>query len=168
MEKSDDSSGSTCMRCEKGGGAGDPSGIFFSDESGLDGGDEFVRIAGKPASIGGNELAGERLEVFHVRPEDEWLAGKDGLRWILTTGGEETFTDDHGIRMGRPVTQLAGGIDDKASIRGSGRWTEIGAKDDFETRIFEVCSHFGTALRMARDDHGKGLRICLTNGGGDP
>ena len=54
-------------------------------------------------------MAGERLEIIHVRAENERLAGEDGLGGILAAGGEKGFPDDDRIRVGGPGGELAGG-----------------------------------------------------------
>ena len=77
-----------------------------------DGRGETRLIMDAEAAARGDQTAGERFEVFHVWPDDQRLAREDGFRGILAAGGEEAFADDHDIRMGGPIAELAGGIDD--------------------------------------------------------
>ena len=82
-------------------------------ERGDDGIAQAVFIEGADAAVRRDEVIRERLEVFHVRAEDHGFPRNDRLTGLLSAGGVEAFSDDHHIRVRRPIAQLAGGIDEE-------------------------------------------------------
>jgi hypothetical protein len=57
----------------------------------------------------------ERLEVLHVRAEEDGLFCHDGFGGVLAAGGEEAFADDDEAGEALPGTQFAGGVDQESS-----------------------------------------------------
>ena len=86
---------------------------FLRIERGDNGSREFVLVAGGNASAGRDELAGEWLEVFHVRAENHGFFRKNGLARVLSAGGSKAFPDDDHVGMGGPIAKFAGGVDDE-------------------------------------------------------
>ena len=113
------------------------------------------------------EVANEGLEIFHVRTEDEGFVGKDGLGWVLSTGGEKGFSDDDGIGVRGPGRELTCGVDHENGVFGLERSFKTGSQGNVKAGSVECLGDFVASLGVAGDDDRKRIGIGIADGGGD-
>ena len=128
-------------------------------------GDEFFFQSGHVRHLHGTALfqkqVHERLEVLHVRAEEDGLPGHDGFGGVLAAGGEEAFADDDESGEALPGAQLAGGVDQESSrfaVLGC-RLSELGAAAGVNAEGAEVGEDGVGALDVTWDDEQGEVRM---------
>ena len=91
-------------------------------EEGGELGAEAGGVADLHGGVGGEPAGDDGGKVFHVRAEDDGLAGEDGLDGVLAAGGGEAFADEDDGGEGVPVAEFAGGIDEQGVGGAAGFW----------------------------------------------
>jgi hypothetical protein len=115
------------------------------------------------------EALHKRGEIFHVRAENHWHSGGDGLGRILSASFAEALADEDNGRALIPTRQLASRIH-KQHI-GLGRCIQAGATGYAEPHVFDLSRHRVAALLMPRHEDqkkvGMGFADILINAGQD-
>ncbi len=82
-------------------------------EQAADGGGEVCGVLYFDECFGGAELGGYRGEVFHVRADDDWLAGGGGFEDVVATAiGQGSSHEDH-VSEGKDAVEFAHGVEEQ-------------------------------------------------------
>jgi hypothetical protein len=127
-------------------------------------GGERGNIADANDSMRSEQLTDQGFEVFHVRADDDGLCREDGFGGVLSAGGEETFANDDGIGVCRPVSQFSRAVD-KQNIHGFVVARDaLTAQANHEALRLQCVPHFQASFCMTRHAEEEAARIAESRG----